>query len=439
MKKKKKKSMKKGVLLVLVPLTMAVSCTPHSEKPQATPSASASLTSAPSASPSAIPSTSASPRELAAVADAGVDAAIASAGPLVPDEAFGPLIARLSEPAGDFPSENYVSNETSLLDVAPILRDPKLRGRAYVGVGPEQNYSYLAMLEPKVAYIVDIRRGNLLEHMFFRGCFEAGATRSEFVSALVSRHPTKPEAGTTTTTTPTTTTTATTEERNGFAALDAAFGSSPMNKELRDAGIARTKALMDRLGVAHSKNDDTTITRIQSAFATHGLTIAYTMTREKGDYATLGENFGARDPSGEPASFLASEDTYKRVRRLVMENRVLPLTGDFGGTHALRAAADDMRGRGLTLGVFYGSNVEQYLFDGKKHPALITSITSMPRDDESRIVRVWFDQGAPPKAQHPRRRTTQLTIPVNVFLERASKKPFKTYAEVVQHAREAAN
>lgn len=146
---------------------------------------------------------------------------------LVPDEAIGALLARLSETPGDFPSENYVSNEPSLLDVMGALDNPNLRGRAYVGVGPEQNYTYLALLEPKVAYIVDIRRGNFLEHMIFRGCFEAGTTRAEFLSALLARP--APVRGELT--------------APGFGALDTAFRSSSFDVPLRDAGIARTKAL----------------------------------------------------------------------------------------------------------------------------------------------------------------------------------------------------
>ena len=85
------------------------------------------------------------------------------------------MIARLSESHGDLSSENYVTNEASLLDVATALRHPKLHDRGYVGVGPEQSYTYLALLEPRIVDIVDIRRGNLLEHMMFRSTIAADA------------------------------------------------------------------------------------------------------------------------------------------------------------------------------------------------------------------------------------------------------------------------
>lgn len=293
---------------------------------------------------------------------------------LMPDEAVGSTIAKLSEKAGDFPSENYVSNELSLLDVAAELRAPALQGRAYVGVGPEQSYTYLGILQPKVAYVVDIRRGNLLEHMFFRGCFEKAKTPAEFIAALF------------------------------------------------DDDVARTKAVMDRLGVSHSKEDDKVVGRIQGAFAKHRLAIAYTMLGNGRSYPTLGETLALE------GSFTESAEAYARVRKLVIENRVIPIVGDFGGTHALRAASEDMRSRGLLLGVFYTSNVEQYLFDGRKHGVFLKSIESMPRDAESRIVRVWFDQGRPHPAQRPKVRTTQLVMRTDAFVSGA---PYKSYWDLV--------
>jgi hypothetical protein len=357
--------------------------------------------------------------------DAGPVAAVPSAAPapeagahaarLMADEEVGPLLARLSESPGDFPSDNYVTNETSLLDVAPALRDPKLHGRAYIGVGPEQNLTYLALLEPAVAYIVDIRRGNLLEHLFYRGCFEAGTTRAEFVSALLARRPQAADGG----------------SDPGFAPLEAAFTSAPGDRALRDGGVARTHALLARLHVVGAPGDDEEIARIHDAFFTRGLSLAYTMKGSNRKYPTLAEGFSARDPKGAPASFLGSDESYARVRRLVLENRVLPIVGDFGGKHAFAAVAADMRARSLLLGAFYTSNVEQYLFDARTYGEFVASVRGMPRDDASLLVRVWFDQGRAHPAQRPGHRTTQLTISTDAFLARAEKAPFRTYWEVV--------
>lgn len=342
---------------------------------------------------------------------------------LVPDAELGPLMARLSEAPGDFPSDNFVSNETSYLDVAPALRDPSLRGRAYVGVGPEQNYTYLALTEPAVAYVVDLRRDNMLEHLVLRGCFEVGETRAEFLSALLARHPvaagsqgTGPESAAASET---------------FAPLAAAFASAPPNRALLEEGVARSRALLDRLHVVRAAGDDEGIARIHEAFFARGLSIAFEMKNSGLPFPTLGRVLAERDPAGAQSSFLASEERYGRVRRIVLANRVVPVVGDFGGRHALTAVAEDMRARGLLLGVLYASNVEQYLFDAHTHAAFVDNVRAMPRDDASLVVRVWLDPARPHPLQRPGHRTTSLTAGATAFVERAAARRYRSYWEVV--------
>ena len=83
---------------------------------------------------------------------------------------FAARIAQLSEPGGYFDTDNLISNERSYLHVAPALRNPSLRGGAYVGVGPDQNFSYIAQIRPSIAFIVDLRRDNLLLHLLSGFC-----------------------------------------------------------------------------------------------------------------------------------------------------------------------------------------------------------------------------------------------------------------------------
>jgi hypothetical protein len=344
-------------------------------------------------------------------------AAAGSIEPLVADEELGPLMARLSEAPGEFPSDNFVSNEASYLDVAPALGDPALRGRAFVGVGPEQSFTYIALQEPAVAYVVDIRRGNLLEHLVLRGCFEAGETRAGFLSALLAR---RPRAAT-----------GNEPAGDGFAPLSAAFASSPPDRALRDEGVARSRALLDRLRVDRAPGDERTVDGIHDAFFARGLSLRFTMKNGGFWYPTLGDLLAVRDPDGAEGSFLASEERYRRVRRLVLANRVIPVVGDFGGRHALAAVAADMRGRGLLLGAFYTSNVEQYLFDAHTYGAFVDNAAAMPHDGASLLVRVWFDQGRPHPLQRPGRRTTSLAMNLDAFLARAHARPFASYWDVV--------
>ena len=84
-------------------------------------------------------------------------------------------IAALSEPDGYFDTDNLISNERSYLEVLPELERRNVRGGAYIGVGPDQNFSYIAHIRPSVAFILDIRRDNLLLHLLFKALFQAGA------------------------------------------------------------------------------------------------------------------------------------------------------------------------------------------------------------------------------------------------------------------------
>src|SRR4026207_1150532 len=80
--------------------------------------------------------------------------------PQLTDEQFWKLATESSEEDGIFRSDNLLSNETTfqyvILDVIKIAK----QGRVYMGVGPEQNFSYMVALKPSMAFIVDIRHGN---------------------------------------------------------------------------------------------------------------------------------------------------------------------------------------------------------------------------------------------------------------------------------------
>jgi len=105
----------------------------------------------------------------------------------ISDADFWNLVGALSEPEGSFPFDNFMSNETTFQSVIPMLHAKARSGGAYLGVGPEQNFTYIATLRPKIAFIIDIRRQNLVEHLMYKALFELSADRATFVSRLFSR------------------------------------------------------------------------------------------------------------------------------------------------------------------------------------------------------------------------------------------------------------
>src|SRR6186713_3209453 len=103
------------------------------------------------------------------------------------DSDYWKLIAEFSEPDGHYPYTVITSNEIAYQEVIPQLTKAIAPGGAYLGVGPEQNFTYIAALRPKIAFIVDIRRNMMLEHLIYKAVFEMSADRVEFVSNLFSR------------------------------------------------------------------------------------------------------------------------------------------------------------------------------------------------------------------------------------------------------------
>ena len=68
----------------------------------------------------------------------------------ISDADFGRMISDFSEPNGTYPYENYVSNEPSVQYVIPALRKITKPGGVYLGVAPEQNFTYIYALQPKI-------------------------------------------------------------------------------------------------------------------------------------------------------------------------------------------------------------------------------------------------------------------------------------------------
>jgi hypothetical protein len=105
----------------------------------------------------------------------------------ISDAEFWRLVTEMSEPSGDYPYENFLSNEETIQKVIPVLRRSAKPGGVYIGVGPEQNFTYAVALKPKIAFVVDIRRQNMILLLMYKALLEMSPNRAEFVSRLFSR------------------------------------------------------------------------------------------------------------------------------------------------------------------------------------------------------------------------------------------------------------
>src|ERR1043166_6592358 len=247
---------------------------------------------------------------------------------------FAALIARLSEPGGYFDSDNLVSNETSYLHVIPALRALEVRGGAYLGVGPEQNFSYLAEIRPELAILIDIRRDNMLLHLLFKAMFETARNRMEYLCLLYGRPAPKD---------PGRWTGAPLEDILTY--LDITPGDSAVQARNHAALMERVA----RYGVPMADSDRVTLGRFHEEFFRSGLDISFTSKyrQARPGYPTERQLYAATDLDGKPQSYLSSEDRFRTVRELEQRNRVIPVVGDLSGPIAMKSIGKFLAERGL--------------------------------------------------------------------------------------------
>ncbi|HVY49267.1 MAG TPA: hypothetical protein VHB21_25425, partial [Minicystis sp.] len=303
----------------------------------------------------------------------------------------------------------------SYLQVAPELVKRAPVGRAYVGVGPEQNFTYIALTRPKIAFIVDIRRQNLVLHLYYRALFEAATSRAHFVALLLGR-PYEAEG-----------------DRGAGASVDQVLAHAtkrPPDEATYDTVLAHASRRAGEL-VHLDARDRRGLERVARAFFDGQLATRFSLKEKNGRvYPTIGELLRARDPSGEERGFLATEDAFRFVQQLERAGRVIPLVGDFAGDRAVPGVAAYLREHHLRLGVFYVSNVEQYLFEPKVWPSWSRNVAALPVDEESLFVRAYLDQGRRHPLQMPGHRTATVLQRVRDFDADEAKRRYGSYWSV---------
>ena len=287
---------------------------------------------------------------------------------------FFKLITELSEPDGHFRSDNLVSNELNAQRVIPELTRLARRGRAYLGVGPEQNFTYIAAVMPAMAFIIDVRRGNLHLHLMYKALFELSADRAEFVSRLFSiKRPSGLGRQSTV-------------QQIIDAYTDHRLLPSP---DLFKQNIGAIRRLLARKSErAVTVADLTGIEEVYQAFYERGLKIHYEVTPgSAGSFPTYDQIVAATDDASVPRGFLATEDNFALIKDLQSRNLIVPVVGDFAGPKAIRAVGKYLRDRNAIVSAFYVSNVEQYLRSDGRLEAFCASASTLPIDDRSTFIR----------------------------------------------------
>lgn len=314
-----------------------------------------------------------SKRPLAAVACTIAVLAVSAASARLPDSlddrTFRDLMRTLSEPEGRFPPQ-YMSNEDSLQFVMPDLVDRAETGGVYIGVGSEQNFTYLAALKPSLAFIVDIRRDNLRQVLLYKALFEVSPDRATFVSKLFSR----PVPGGF-------------DPNASVQALFEAFAGKSADPAVYE--VTRSEILsnlVDEHGLGLGEDDLAGIVRILEVFRDSGPELLQGLGDPTNpSFAGL---MAATDLEGVAWGFLASEANYDAIRGMHSKNLIVPVVGDFAGDTALPGIASFLENHHANVDVFYVSNVERYLWDQGEHGLnFYTNLAALPYDRRSLLVR----------------------------------------------------
>ncbi len=338
--------------------------------------------------------------------------------PTQPTE-FAQRIAALSGPGGYFDTDNLISNERSYLHAVTDLREAGIRGGVYLGVGPDQNFSYIAEIEPELAFIVDIRADNVLQHLIYKALFHASRNRVEYLALLTGRPvPRDVDAW-------------------GDAPLDSILAYIDAARPT-EASMGAARDLVDRtiptFGRPISEGDSVTIARFHGEFIAEGLDLRFRSHGRQPQfyYPTYRDLLREVDGQGRPASYVAGEERFQRVRRLQLRDGVIPLVGDLGGDVALRALADHLRRLGHEVSAFYTSNVEFYLFGDRTFGMFVENLRELPLAERSVLIKSVFRgfRGAHP-LQRPGYYSTQVVQDARALVQGWDRGGYRTYWEVV--------
>jgi hypothetical protein len=338
------------------------------------------------------------------------------------DEAFWKLIADFSEPGGSFVSDNFVSNELAFQEVLTSLTDGRKPGGVYLGVGPEQNFTYIAALKPKIAFVFDIRRQNMLEHLMYKAVFEISKDRADFLSHLFSR-PRPPDL----------------EQDSSAVVLFNAFDDVAADLDLYQENLRIIKQrLVDEHGFSLTVDDENTVANILRAFYVGGPNLTYSGPRPptRTILPTYEELMTDSDSSGKPRSFLASEENFQAVQRLQKDNLIIPIVGDFAGSTAIRSVAQYLKDRNSTVTAFYVSNVEQYLFMSESWKKFYANVATLPLDSKSVFIRPLINTGTGAYTSSPLFRSgfhwDTLLFPIEDLIAAFDTEMIHTYYDIIQ-------
>ena len=294
------------------------------------------------------------------------------------DAEFWQLTETISEPDGTFRSDNLLSNEMVFARLLPEVLSKAKAGGVYLGVGPEQNFTYIAAMKAKMAFITDIRRNNLHVLLMYKAIFELSRDRAEFISRLFS----KPRPATLTASSTIT------------EIMDAYWEATTADEAVYAANLEQILATLTKTHkLPLPPTDVDGVTRVYRAFYEYGPRMNYSANISRTNVGTVGGGATYRDlmtqtdGTGQYLTFLGTDERFKYIKDLYARNMIVPVVGNFSGPKAIRAIGTYLKSRGATVAAFYVSTVEPYLKRDGSFPTFCENVATLPMDESSVFIR----------------------------------------------------
>jgi hypothetical protein len=293
------------------------------------------------------------------------------------DQQYWQLVEDLSEPNGYFRSDNLLSNENAFQRVVPALQSTLPADGVYLGVGPEQNFTYIAAIKPRLAFIVDIRRGNMNLHLLYKAFMEVSRDRADFLSHLFAR-PRPADL---------------TDKTSVEELLDAYELASPSEELFRRYFHEATDHLIKDHKFALTADDIKGMEYVYNAFYKAGPDLNYSFSGFPFGgggfrFPTYSVLMTETDGAGQHRSYLATEANYRIIADMEKRNAIVAITGDFAGPKALRSVGRYLKSHEATVTAIYTSNVEQYLFQSDTNwRKYYGNVATLPIDAKTTFIR----------------------------------------------------
>ena len=233
-------------------------------------------------------------------------------------------------------------------------------------------------MRPTAAFIIDIRRDNLLLHLLFKAIFVVSRNRMEYLGVLTGRQmPDRLDSW-----------------RDETIEKIAMYldQAKPLSTAALAANAERLHDAIKKTGMNVSERDMAAIDRFHGQFIRAGLALQFQSTGRPAReyYPTYRDLLLETDRRGRQRCYLASEDDFQFVKGLEARDLIIPVVGNLAGPHALAAIGQEVGKRGEKVSAFYISNIENYLLRDGSFPRFVENVKKLPHTDKSVIIRSLF-------------------------------------------------